>query len=374
MNTIISDIVSTASKHIGDKFLKEIYALSLLTPGVLNVEEPVHIFIYGSPEVGKTALQTIFMELVPKEHKDIASDFTPKVLMYSNLQPATIVSINDKILNDSIGSILNQVADNSAWHKGKIIATTVGADRVNLVFPPRCVFWINANKHIMEYNLREVDPLALVGRFMIFEKTYSDKQKKEIFLKRNKDIEEDNKDKIEKIRKYINDIYEHPKVIKCSEECRNLIWEKSVEVGISSLRSIGRNLSLCQVIALTNNRTEVTKDDIETIFALLKTEEKPIKNNETQEEIQHMETEILKNMNLVEKYLESENRFKKLEPKNKLKYSLESIKNKFNTFNVIDMIMTMEEGKMINHEEVILILGDDKVVTNCYYLVKNQII
>lgn len=359
MNNIISDIIDTSSKHIGDKFLKEIYTLSLLSPGVLNIEEPVHVFIHGSPEVGKTALQTVFMDLVPKEHKDIASDFTPKVLMYSNLQPATIISINDKILNDSIGSILNQVADNSAWYKGKIIATTVGSDRVNLVFPPRCVFWLNANKHISEYTLREVDPLALVGRFMIFEKTYSDKQKKDIFLKRNKNIEEDNKDKIERIRKYINDIYEHPKTIICSEECRNIIWEKSIEMEISSLRSIGRNLSLCQVVALTNNRTEVTKEDIETIFAFLKTEEKPIKKMES------------KNINeisdSIKRYLVSEILFKTYPVDKKLLYTTSEIQKKLRVSDIDSVLDHMEETKQISSE--IMRVGTDRILTKCYYLI-----
>ncbi len=358
MNTIISDIINTSSGHIGDKFLKEIYALSLLSAGVSNIEEPLHVFIYGSPESGKTAIQIKFMDLVPKEHKDIASDFTPKVLMYSNLQPATIISINDKILNDSIGSILNQVADNSAWYKGKIIATTVGADRVNLVFPPRVVFWINANKHITEYNLREVDPLALVGRFMIFEKTYSDKQKKNIFLKRNDNKIEPDEDKIEEIRKYINNIYEHPKIITCSEECRNIIWEKSLEIGISSLRSIGRNLSLCQVVALTNNRNEVTKEDIETIFNLLKTEEKPIKK---------MENNNIKEISdSIKIYLISEVLFKTYPIDKKLSYTSEEIQKKLKVSDISSVLDHMEETKIIGSE--MMRVGTDRVLTKCYYL------
>ncbi len=372
MNTIISDIINTSSGHIGDKFLKEIYALSLLSAGVSNIEEPLHVFIYGSPESGKTAIQIKFMDLVPKEHKDIASDFTPKVLMYSNLQPATIISINDKILNDSIGSILNQVADNSAWYKGKIIATTVGADRVNLVFPPRVVFWINANKHITEYNLREVDPLALVGRFMIFEKTYSDKQKKNIFLKRNDNKIEPDETKIEEIRKYINNIYEHPKIITCSEECRNIIWEKSLEIGISSLRSIGRNLSLCQVITLTNNRTEVTKEDIETIFNLLKTEEKPIKKMENNniKEIEEMKEEISQNIKLIEKYLKLEDVFLQLKDIDKLKYSLSNIEEKFNNIDINQILKSMEKLKMVGKTKVGFDMRNEPNM--CYYLTKNQ--
>ena len=355
---IIEDIINLAERHVGDKFLKEIYALSILTPGILNIEEPVHIYLYGSPESGKTNLSNLFMELVPKEHKDIASDFTPKVLMYSNLQPATIISINDKILNDNIGSIINQIADNSAWHKGKIIATTIGSDRVNLVFPARCLFWINANKHVMDYTLREVDPLAIVGRFMIFEKIYSDKQKKEIFVKRNINKEENNEQKVEDIRKYINEIYEHPKIIKCSEECRNLIWEKSFEIGITSLRSIGRNLSMCQVVALANNRTEVLKEDIETIFKLLKTEEKPIKNIET--------NNIKEISDSIKKYLVSEILFKTFAVDKKLQYSSTEIQKKFKVSDICPILEHMEEQKIIGKE--ILRVGIDRILTQCYYL------
>jgi len=358
MNNIITEIKNITSSHIGDEFLKEIYALSLLTPGILNVEEPTHIYLYGSSEVGKTNLQSIFMDLVPKEHKDIASDFTPKVLMYSNLQPSTIISINDKILNDSIGSILNQICDSTSWKKGRVIAVTIGSERVNLVFPPRCLFFINANKYILEYTFNSVDPLAIVGRFLIFEKTYSDKQKKNIFIKRKTHKEEPNEAKIEEIRKYINEIYEHPITITCSEELRDVIWEKSVEIGISSLRSIGRNLSLCQVIALTNNRTEVIKEDIETIFDLLKTEEKPIKK---------MENNNIKEISdSIKTYLISEVLFETYSVDKKLLYTLDEIQKKLKVSDINSVLEHMEETKIIGSE--IMKIGLDRTLTKCYYL------
>ncbi len=357
MNNIITEIKNVASAHIGDEFLKEIYALSLLTPGILNVEEPTHIYLYGSSEVGKTNLQSIFMDLVPKEHKDIASDFTPRVLMYSNLQPSTIISINDKILNDSIGSILNQICDSTSWKKGRVIAVTIGSERVNLVFPPRCLFFINANKYVLEYIFNSVDPLAIVGRFLIFEKTYSDKQKKEIFVNRN--IHEEPKEQIiEEIRKYINEIYEHPRTITCSKELRDLIWEKSTEIGVTSLRSIGRNLSLCQVIALTKDRLEVTKEDIDIIFALLKTEEKPIKKME--------KNDILEISDSIRKILVSEMMFKTFSVDKKLLYIEEEIKNKLKVSDISSVLEHMEETKIINSE--IMKVGIDRVVTKCYYL------
>lgn len=359
MNKIIEDIISVSSTHIGDRFLKEMYALSILTPGILNIETPHHIYLYGSPEAGKTDLQSTFMEIVPKEHKDIASDFSARVLLYSNLQPSTIISINDKILNDSMATILNQICDMQSWKKGKIIAVTIGSERVNLVFPPRVLVWINANKHVLEYNLKEVDPMALVGRFAIFEKTYSDKQKKNIFVKRNTNNEEPNEAKIEEIRKYINDIYEHPRTISCSEELRDLIWEKSLEIGISSLRSIGRNLSLCQVIALTNNRTEVTKDDIEYIFALLKTEEKPIKK---------MENNNIKEISdSIKKLLVSEMMFKTLPVDKKLLYTEEEIQKKLKVSDISSVLECMKETKLIASETTKV--GRDRVLTKLYFLI-----
>lgn len=359
MNNIIEDIISVSSNHIGDRFLKEMYALSILTPGILNIETPHHIFLYGSPEAGKTDLQSTFMEIVPKEHKDIASDFSARVLLYSNLQPSTVISINDKILNDSMAIILNQICDMQSWKKGKIIAVTIGSERVNLVFPPRVLVWINANKHILEYSLKEVDPMALVGRFAIFEKTYSDKQKKEIFVKRNSGKEEIDETKIEEIRKYINEIYEHPRTITCSEELRDIIWEKSVEIGISSLRSIGRNLSLCQVVALTNNRTEVIKEDIETIFNLLKTEEKPIKKME--------KNDITEISDSIRKILLSEMMFETLPIDKKLLYIEEEIKNKLKVSDISSVLEHMEETKVIGSE--IMKVGIDRMATKCYFLI-----
>ncbi len=359
MNNIIEDIISVSSNHIGDRFLKEMYALSILTPGILNIETPHHIFLYGAPEVGKTDLQSCFMDIVPKEHKDIASDFSARVLLYSNLQPSTIISINDKILNDSMGTILNQICDMQAWKSGKIIAVTIGSERVNLIFPPRCLVWCNANKHILEYNLKEVDPMALVGRFAIFEKTYSDKQKKEIFVKRNLYKELD-KNKLEEIRKYINDVYEHPRSISCSEDLRDLIWEKSLEIGITSLRSIGRNLSMCQVVALTQNRTEVTKEDIEYIFNLLKTEEKPIKK---------MENNNIKEISdSIKKQLINEIIFKTLSVDKKLLYSEEEIQKKLKVSDISSVLDCMIETKIIGVE--IMKIGIERMITKCFYLLR----
>jgi hypothetical protein len=358
MNNIIENIINVSSNHIGDRFLKEMYALSILTPGILNIETPHHIFLYGAPEVGKTDLQSCFMDIVPKEHKDIASDFSARVLLYSNLRPSTIISINDKILNDSMGTILNQICDMQAWKSGKIIAVTIGAERVNLVFPPRCLVWCNANKHITEYNLKEVDPMALVGRFAIFEKTYSDKQKKEIFIKRNLYKELD-KNKLEEIKKYINDIYEHPKNINCSENLRDMIWERSIEIGVTSLRSIGRNLSMCQVIALTNNRLEVTKEDIEYIFNLLKTEEKPIKK---------MENNNIKEISdSIKKLLMTEIIFKTLSVDKKLQFTEKEIQKKLKVSDISSVLECMEETKIIGTE--LTKVGNDRIVTKQYYLI-----
>lgn len=359
MNKIIEDIISVSSTHIGDRFLKEMYALSILTPGILNIETPHHIYLYGSPEAGKTDLQSTFMEIVPKEHKDVASDFSARVLLYSNLQPSTVISINDKILNDSMATILNQICDMQSWKRGKIIAVTIGSERVNLVFPPRVLVWINANKHIQEYSLKEVDPMALVGRFAIFEKTYSDKQKKEIFVKRNSGKEEPNEAKIEEIRKYINDIYEHPRTITCSEELRDLIWEKSLEIGISSLRSIGRNLSLCQVIALTQNRNEVVREDIDYIFNLLKTEEKIITKIET--------NNIKEISDSIKKYLITEQIFKTYPIDKKLLFTSDEIQKKLKVSDVISILENMEETKQISSET--MKVGVDRILTKCYYLI-----
>lgn len=360
MNNIIKDIIDTVSKHVGDEFLKNIYAISLLSPGINNCEEPIHVHIWGTPESGKTDLQTRFLELVPKEHKDIASDFSPRVLMRSDdLKPGSIISMNDKIFTDSNCTLLNQIADSTSWRKGRVCATIIGSERVNLTFPPRVIFWMNSNKKISDYSLREVDPMAVEGRFLVFQKDYTTEQKMNIFIKRNIYTEEIDENKIEEIRKYINEIYEHPKTILCSEECRNMIWKESLKMDITSIRIIGRYLTMCQVVALTNDRLEVTKEDIEAVFNLLKTEEKPIKKIET--------SNIKDISDSIKKYLVNKTLFETFSVDKKLQYSSQEIQKKFKVSDICAILDNMEENRVVGKE--MQKVGTDRVQTYCYYLI-----
>jgi hypothetical protein len=295
------------------------------------------------------------MDLVPKEHKDVASDFSPKVLMYSCLQPGTIISINDKVLNDSIGALINQVFDSTSWRNGVISATVVGKERINLEFPPRCVCWMNSNKRVTEYGLREVDPMAIEGRFITFEKTYSEDEKKKIFVERNVYNSEDNTEKINKVRNYINHLYENPKTISCSEEIRSLIWKKSSELGIKSIRIIGRNLTMCQVIALTEERECVITEDVEEIFSLLKANSKVISEN-SPEDVYELIKHILIPLNI----------YKALPTDKKLLYSSEEL---LKNSKIPDLCQNLE--KLIKENRIgkdLIKVGINRKLMTCYYL------
>ena len=74
MKDIIQKLTNSVLKHYGDEHLKKLYAISLLSLGVENVEEPLHIHVYGDPESGKTSIQTRYMEIIPSTSKDNASD------------------------------------------------------------------------------------------------------------------------------------------------------------------------------------------------------------------------------------------------------------------------------------------------------------
>lgn len=354
MKDIIKKLTNSVLKHYGDEHLKKLYAISLLSLGVENVEEPLHIHVYGDPESGKTSIQTRYMEVIPSTSKDNASDFSPKVLMYSNLSPGTVISINDKILNDSVATLLNQICDSTSWRKGRICATIVGKDRVNLTFPPRCLFWMNSNRRIVDYGIHEVDPNAVEGRFMVFKKEYTSAQKEEIFTKRNTSNEM-SKEEIDALRIKLVDIFKTPIKINCSEQMRKVIWDKSREIGIDLIRSIGRNLTICQVFALISGRSEVNVEDIENTFKLLK---------------EH--TEIIpdktKTTTLIENQLISEPEFKTFTLEKKICYSIYEIqkRTKISKEEVEETLKTMKTKGIIGSE--VVKMGVQRVLIECFYL------
>lgn len=356
---ILDRLINLASRHVGDENLKKFYAISLLSIALKNPDEPTHIHVWGAAESGKTNLQTLFLELVPAEHKDIASDFSAKCLLYAKLNPGTVISINDKILNDNIASLINLIADSTSWRNGRTVAVVLGKERVNLVFPPRSLIWLNSNRRIIDYNLREVDPDAVEGRFLVFEKKYEDDAKKNIFLKRNVYLEH-NVTELEEVRGILNEMFKNPKTINCSEELRNIIWNKSKEMGINLIRSIGRNLTMCQILALTNDRTEVTKEDIDEVFKLLKSE---IKTTATK-----IETPNIKELtNDVKGFLVSENLYRTLPAERKVCYSLKELQKRLGVADIIPILDHLKETKIIG-EEVVLV-GIARTTYTCYYLI-----
>jgi len=356
MKDIIQKLTNSVSKHFGDEHLKKIYAISLLSLGVENVEEPLHLHIHGDPESGKTDLQTRYMEIIPSTSKDNASDFSPKVLMYSNLNPGTVISINDKILNDSVATLLNQICDSTSWRKGRICATIVGKDRVDLSFPPRCIFWMNSNRRIIDYGIREVDPNAVEGRFMVFKKEYTSEQKEEIFTKRNFS-QEISKEELDELKIKLTTIFKTPVKINCSKETRKIIWDKSREIGIDLIRSIGRNLTICQVFALINGRTEVNQEDIENTFKLLKEYKLDISDK-------------VINTTIIENQLLSETEFKTLTPEKKQCYSVYELqkRTKITKEELDETLKYMKEKGFINIE--VIKLGIQRTLLECFYLLK----
>ncbi len=343
--TIITQLTEAMWQHVGDEYLKKMYAISLLSIGVENVFEPLHIFCYGSPESGKTDISTRLLDIIPDEFKDGASDFSPKVLMYSNLNPGIIINVNDKVLNDAIGMILNQICDSTAWRQGKTVAVLIGKSRENLIFPPRVCLWLNANKRITEYSISEVDPLAIEGRFMVFKKEYTKEDKKNIYLKRDTIKQPIDKEKLETIKKILCNYHKYPQTINCSEDIRIKIYNTCDSMKIQSLRQIGRIHTMCQVLALINGRTEINIDDANYIFKFI--QEIPgmfINQTEPEEEKKNVET--------LSEYLLVETIFKKFTIEKLKQYSYESLVLKFNNSikNMAIQLKEMDEKGIIKTE------------------------
>ncbi len=358
MTNIISQLTKLVSQHIGDEHLKKIYAISLLSMSVRGVEEPLHLHVFGDRESGKTDLQTRFLDIVPEGHKDIASDFSPRVLLYANLNPATIISMNDKIFTDSMCGLLNQITDSTGWRLGRTIAVTIGKERVNLFFPPRTIFWVNSNRQISQYNIKEVEPDAVESRFMTFEKKYTDDQKKNIFVNRNFCLNSDDSE-LESVKNILKEMFKNPKHIICSEEIRNIIWEKSKEMGINSIRQIGRNLTICQVYALISGRTEVSYEDVDNTFLLLK-EQFNLKINIS-------ETSDEKIAEIIRKELLPEIMFKSLLEEKRILYSYREIQNKIKE-DIKSTINYMKSEDIVGVE--IIKVGYPRVNIECYYLLE----
>jgi len=54
--------------------------------------------------------------------------------------------------------------------------------------------FLNSNKQISEYKLEEVDPYAIESRFMSFQKSYTQEEKSDIFIKKTKmDLDKERK-------------------------------------------------------------------------------------------------------------------------------------------------------------------------------------
>ena len=264
---IINYILACMGEHIGEEYLKKLFTFAILSLGIKNVEIPLHMHLYGDPESGKTDLTYRFMNIIPKENKVDSDDFSDRALMYEKIKEGSIITINDKILNDGFAKLLNQLCDTKCWYQGHVATVTVEHNNVKLKFPPRTLVFLNTNKKLSEYKLEEVDPHAVEQRFMSFEKYYTPEQKSEIFIKKTKmDLTEPIKVATSIIRRYIRE----PVEIKTSEEIRRIVDIETNKLGIISLRQKGQFLTVCQVFALIEQRKQVEQEDIDNTLEIYK--------------------------------------------------------------------------------------------------------
>ncbi len=269
--TIMETALYSLFEHQGDDELKELCILSIASMSISNLIEPIHLHAYGLAESGKTYLLSKTKEIIPEERKLISDNVSPKVLFRARLKPNMVISLNDKIIDESFGELLNCICDGKSWENG-FIYTVIGenGEPIDHPFPPRIIFHISTNKPIPEYHTKEmrVDLEAVQSKFFSFKKEYSENQKndiKEKMLERiNNDLQK-NKKNLDVMQQIFEILISNPKNIHIPFS-REIIENY---MGSCGIRDFGQICSLCQTYALLSGYDNVNKECIEHILGLL---------------------------------------------------------------------------------------------------------
>lgn len=283
-NQVLDSLLSNFGLlYTGDEEMKKICLLSIASLAVENICQPVHIHVHGQSQQGKTHLLSTVKELTPNENKLSSDNVSPKVLFRSEIKPNTLISLNDKIIDENFGELMNQICDKKSWDNGFNYDVLQDGEVKHFHFPPRSLFHISTNKPITDYISKDikVDLEAVQSKFFSFKKNYSDEQIKIIKAKMLEKVNSKNKNKDEWVlsQAILKKLLATPKFIEFS------FTEKEVEkiIGLTELRDFGQFVTFCQSHALLSGNDEVKESDIIAISKLLEAiprESKLLKDSE----------------------------------------------------------------------------------------------
>jgi len=129
-----------ALDHEGDETVAECLIMSLASRSVLNTTG-LHVSVSGESGKGKSHAFSTLIRQVPERHQ-LAGSMSNKALFYiENLQPGTVIVLDDTSLSDDMSEILKGVT--TSFRK-PFIYRTVNKDRKGFVctIPERCVWWV----------------------------------------------------------------------------------------------------------------------------------------------------------------------------------------------------------------------------------------
>lgn len=129
-----------ALDHEGDETVAECLIMSLASRSVLNTTG-LHVSVSGESGKGKSHTFSTLIRQVPERHQ-ISGSMSNKALFYiDNLQPGTVIVLDDTSLSDDMSEILKGVT--TSFRK-PFLYRTVNKDRKGFVctIPERCVWWV----------------------------------------------------------------------------------------------------------------------------------------------------------------------------------------------------------------------------------------
>jgi hypothetical protein len=129
-----------ALDHEGDETVAECLIMSLASRSVLNTTG-LHVSVSGESGKGKSHTFSTLIRQVPERHQ-LSGSMSNKALFYiDNLQPGTVIVLDDTSLSDDMSEILKGVT--TSFRK-PFMYRTVNKDRKGFVctIPERCVWWV----------------------------------------------------------------------------------------------------------------------------------------------------------------------------------------------------------------------------------------
>ncbi|MEN6442700.1 MAG: hypothetical protein ABFC71_02995 [Methanoregula sp.] len=139
-NPIRTMIRTFALDHEGDETVAECLIMSLASRSVLNTTG-LHVSVSGESGKGKSHTFSTLIRQVPERHQ-LSGSMSNKALFYiDNLQPGTVIVLDDTSLSDDMSEILKGVT--TSFRK-PFIYRTVNKDRKGFIctIPERCVWWV----------------------------------------------------------------------------------------------------------------------------------------------------------------------------------------------------------------------------------------